>query len=133
MESSGPALRLSNRCAAPASIGKVGICRFAVCVDVIVEPFGTCTRTAVKGVVFCLFRHGVLLGKYIPEHPVSAMAKVGMGLQLVEVVEQLRFSLFVSTLLPIRQLIHLVDPPCLLSSVAESTCPSAFRLQVLLV
>ena len=61
------------------------------------------------------------------------MADVGMGIQLVEVAEQLIFNLLFSTLLPTRQLIHLVDPPCLLSSVAESICPSCLRLQVLLV
>ena len=63
MDRSGPALRSSKRCAAPASMGRVGIWMLAVCVDCMVAPLGTCTCTVDSGVVGFLLTQGVLFGK----------------------------------------------------------------------
>ena len=71
-------MRFGKRCACRAAIGRCGRSSKAVCVDVIVAPFGS--LTVIPCVVRFLLVHGLFICRKWPVHPESANAvEAGWG------------------------------------------------------
>lgn len=69
--------RAGNRSVCVACVGRPGMCRLAVCVDVMIDPSGS--RTSMGFDVGCLLLHGTLSPLKCPVDPVSAIAIAFVG------------------------------------------------------